>query len=90
MPHLPFSMQLKGRYATSTMFSVKRLELDTQTMAFRRKDTPNFDFAPVGSGGEMHAGRHNGGYKYSGIGREWGLEGVEEFLEIKTIGMRVS
>ena len=58
-------------------------------MAFNRKDTPDFDFAPVG-GGEMHAGRHDGGYKYSGIGREWGVEGIEEFLETKTIGMRVS
>ena len=29
-----------------------------------------------------------GGYKSSGIGREWGREGIEEFLEIKAIGMR--
>jgi aldehyde dehydrogenase (NAD+) len=26
-----------------------------------------------------------GGYKQSGIGREWGTEGLEDFLEIKTI-----
>lgn len=31
-----------------------------------------------------------GGYKQSGMGREWGLEGIEEFLEIKAIGIRVS
>lgn len=31
-----------------------------------------------------------GGYKQSGIGREWGLEGIEEFTEIKAIGIRVS
>jgi aldehyde dehydrogenase (NAD+) len=30
-----------------------------------------------------------GGYKRSGIGREWGREGIEEYLEIKAIGMRV-
>jgi aldehyde dehydrogenase (NAD+) len=30
-----------------------------------------------------------GGYKASGIGREWGREGIEEFLETKAIGMRV-
>lgn len=29
-----------------------------------------------------------GGYKASGMGREWGREGIEEFLEIKAIGVR--
>jgi len=29
-----------------------------------------------------------GGYKASGIGREWGLEGIEEFLETKLIAWR--
>jgi len=29
-----------------------------------------------------------GGYKQSGMGREWGLEGIEEFLETKAIGIR--
>jgi len=28
-----------------------------------------------------------GGYKASGIGREWGMEGMEEFLETKLIGI---
>jgi len=31
-----------------------------------------------------------GGYKHSGTGREWGVEGIEEFLETKAIGIRVS
>jgi aldehyde dehydrogenase (NAD+) len=30
-----------------------------------------------------------GGSKFSGIGREWGLEGIEEFLESKVIAYRV-
>jgi aldehyde dehydrogenase (NAD+) len=30
-----------------------------------------------------------GGYKRSGIGREWGREGIEEFLETKAIGIGV-
>lgn len=30
-----------------------------------------------------------GGYKRSGVGREWGREGIEEFLETKAIGIRV-
>jgi aldehyde dehydrogenase (NAD+) len=29
-----------------------------------------------------------GGYKASGIGREWGVEGIEEFLETKLIAVR--
>jgi aldehyde dehydrogenase (NAD+) len=31
-----------------------------------------------------------GGYKASGIGREWGVEGIEEFLETKMIAYPVS
>jgi aldehyde dehydrogenase (NAD+) len=31
-----------------------------------------------------------GGYKASGIGREWGLEGIEEFLETKAIAWRAA
>ncbi len=31
-----------------------------------------------------------GGYKSSGIGREWGREGIEEFLETKAIGIGVA
>jgi aldehyde dehydrogenase (NAD+) len=27
-----------------------------------------------------------GGYKHSGIGRAWGVEGIEEYLETKMIG----
>ena len=30
-----------------------------------------------------------GGYKASGIGREWGVEGIEEFLESKVIAWKV-
>jgi aldehyde dehydrogenase (NAD+) len=30
-----------------------------------------------------------GGYKSSGIGREWGREGIEEFLETKAVGVGV-
>ena len=29
-----------------------------------------------------------GGYKVSGLGREWGVEGIEEYLETKVIGVR--
>jgi aldehyde dehydrogenase (NAD+) len=30
-----------------------------------------------------------GGYKHSGIGREWGLEGIYEYMETKAIGVAV-
>ena len=29
-----------------------------------------------------------GGYKHSGIGRDWGVEGIEEYLETKTVAYR--
>jgi aldehyde dehydrogenase (NAD+) len=31
-----------------------------------------------------------GGYKQSGIGREWGVEGIEEYLESKVLAVRIS
>jgi aldehyde dehydrogenase (NAD+) len=31
-----------------------------------------------------------GGYKHSGVGREWGLEGIEEYLETKVIAIGVA
>jgi aldehyde dehydrogenase (NAD+) len=31
-----------------------------------------------------------GGYKASGVGREWGVEGIEEFLETKLIAVRIA
>lgn len=31
-----------------------------------------------------------GGYKASGVGREWGVEGIEEFLETKLVAIRSS
>ncbi len=37
------------------------------------------EFAGIGQSGGF------GGYKQSGIGREWGHHGVEEFTEIKSI-----
>jgi acyl-CoA reductase-like NAD-dependent aldehyde dehydrogenase len=38
----------------------------------------------------VNGGRHNplapfGGYKQSGLGREWGAFGFEEFLETKSV-----
>ena len=31
-----------------------------------------------------------GGYKQSGLGKEWGLEGFEEYLETKAIGIKIA
>ena len=33
------------------------------------------------------AERPFGGRRHSGIGREWGVAGFEEFLELKTVGV---
>ena len=43
------------------------------------------------NGGNFYAGDAPfGGYKQSGIGREMGLEGFEEYLETKTIALGIA
>ena len=39
-----------------------------------------------GGPGGFHPDMPFGGYKKSGLGREWGEEGFNEFTEIKAIG----
>ena len=42
----------------------------------------------VNGGAPINGDLPFGGYKHSGVGRAWGVEGIEEYLETKTIGYR--
>ncbi|MDE8654004.1 aldehyde dehydrogenase family protein [Novosphingobium album (ex Liu et al. 2023)] len=42
----------------------------------------------VNGGAPINGDLPFGGYKHSGIGRAWGIEGIEEYLETKVIGWR--
>ena len=42
------------------------------------------------NGGAFNPAAPFGGYKQSGVGREAGRHGLEEFLEVKTVQMRVA
>jgi aldehyde dehydrogenase (NAD+) len=44
----------------------------------------------VNGGAPINGDLPFGGYKHSGVGRAWGVEGIEEYLETKTIGWRES
>ena len=39
----------------------------------------------VNGGGGLNASAPFGGYKHSGLGREWGAFGIDEFLEHKAV-----
>lgn len=39
--------------------------------------------------GGIHPDMPFGGYKRSGLGREWGIEGLNDFTEIKSIGLKI-
>ena len=43
-----------------------------------------------GGGGRLNPSVPFGGYKRSGIGREYGEEGLNEYLEIKVIDFRAA
>jgi aldehyde dehydrogenase (NAD+) len=74
------------RIADSTIFGLSSgvfsADLD-RAMGLARR----FRAGTVGvNGGQwFDVGSPFGGYKQSGIGREWGTEGLEDFLEVKTI-----
>ena len=42
----------------------------------------------VNSGAPINGGLPFGGYKQSGVGRAWGVEEIEEYLETRVIGWR--
>jgi aldehyde dehydrogenase (NAD+) len=64
--------------------AVTSASLDRALNVARRVRTGTFT---VNGGSTYHADVPFGGYKQSGIGREMGVEGFEEYLEIKTVGL---
>ena len=86
---LPFDDEEDAvRIADDTIFglssAVYSADLD-RSMAIARR----FRAGTVGVNGGMWFDTDSpfGGYKQSGLGREWGTEGLEDFLEVKTIAL---
>jgi aldehyde dehydrogenase (NAD+) len=71
-----------SRYGLSG--SVASASLDRAIAVARRIRTGTVS---VNGGGWFGPDSPFGGYKDSGIGREHGVEGFEEYLEIKTLGL---
>lgn len=74
------------RIADNTIFGlsggVHSQDLDRAMAVARRLRTGTVG---VNGGNWFNTNAPFGGYKQSGIGREWGTEGLEDFLEVKTI-----
>jgi aldehyde dehydrogenase (NAD+) len=51
----------------------------------RRMRTGNVNINTAAAGGGLSPWAPFGGYKHSGLGREWGAAGMEEYLETKSI-----
>ena len=60
-------------------------DLDRAMAIAKRIRTGNVS---VNGGASMSGDLPFGGYKQSGIGRAWGIEGIEEYLETKVIAWR--
>ena len=58
--------------------------------AMRRARRIRTGAVSVNGGAAMGADLPFGGYKSSGVGREWGREGIEEYLESKVIALGVA
>lgn len=60
-------------------------DLDRAMTLAKRIRTGNIG---VNGGSSMGGDLPFGGYKHSGVGRAWGIEGIEEYLETKVIGWK--
>jgi aldehyde dehydrogenase (NAD+) len=74
------------RIANSTVYGLASAVFGAdQDRALDVADRLRSGIVDVNGGMAFHVTAPFGGYKQSGLGREWGTEGLEEFLEIKTI-----
>ncbi len=77
------------RIANDSIYGLGGAVFGTQERALRMVHRIRAGALSVNGGMSITGDLPFGGYKQSGIGREWGLEGIEEFLETKAIGIRV-
>jgi aldehyde dehydrogenase (NAD+) len=85
---IPFEDEADAiKIANDSVYGLSGLVFSNKERALRVAHAVRTGTIGVNGGVSINGDTPFGGYKHSGIGREWGREGIEEFTEQKTIGI---